>query len=392
MVGRVISPAILATYFYIVYPSKRSTFWQQKEGTSLNQSLNIQHIHDLATQIEPLDNTIMEQARRRQEVLTKPAGSLGRLEALAIQIAGITRQVTPVIERKVVIVMAGDHGVTAEGVSAYPSAVTAQMVHNFLHGGAAINALARQAKAKVVIVDVGVATKLHSPDLIERKVAYGTANMASGPAMTQEQMLEAISAGIDIMETQIQQGIELVATGEMGIGNTTAASAITAAILQLPVERVTGRGTGLDDEQLAHKVRIIERALATNTPDAHNPLDVLTKVGGLEIAGLVGVLLTAGARRIPIVIDGFITGAAALVATELSPHLANYLIAGHTSVEQGHGHILKHLGLHPLLNLELRLGEGTGATLAMSIIEGALCTHREMLTFAEAGVSERTDE
>ncbi|HEY5002230.1 MAG TPA: nicotinate-nucleotide--dimethylbenzimidazole phosphoribosyltransferase [Ktedonobacteraceae bacterium] len=366
--------------------------WQQKEGASLNQPLDIQHIRDLATQIEPLDNTIMEQARMRQEVLTKPAGSLGRLEALAIQIAGITRQVTPVIERKVVIVMAGDHGVTAEGVSAYPSAVTAQMVHNFLHGGAAINALARQAKAKVVIVDVGVATELHSPDLVERKVAYGTANMAIGPAMTQEQMLEAISAGIDTLEAQVQQGVELVATGEMGIGNTTAASAITAAILQLPVERVTGRGTGLDDEQLAHKVRVIERALATNAPDAHNPLDVLTKVGGLEIAGLVGVLLAAGAKRIPVVIDGFITGAAALVATELSPHLANYLIAGHTSVEQGHGHILKHLGLHPLLNLELRLGEGTGATLAMGIIEGALCTHREMLTFAEAGVSERTDE
>jgi nicotinate-nucleotide--dimethylbenzimidazole phosphoribosyltransferase len=266
------------------------------------------------------------------------------------------------------------------------------MVHNFLHGGAAINALARQAKAKVVVVDVGVATELHSPDLIERKVAYGTANMALGPAMTQEQMLAAISVGIDTLEAQIQQGIELVATGEMGIGNTTAASAITAAILQLPVAQVTGRGTGLDDEQLAHKVRIIERALTTNMPDAHNPLDVLAKVGGLEIAGLVGVLLAAGSRRIPVVIDGFIAGAAALIATELSPHLASYLIAGHTSVEQGHGHILKHLGMLPLLNLELRLGEGTGATLAMSIIEGALCTHREMLTFAEAGVSERSDE
>lgn len=388
--GGLFHQPFLTPYFTSVYLSKRSI--QQKEGASLKQPPDIQHIRNLAAQIETLDSTVMEQARMRQENLTKPAGSLGRLEALAIQLAGITRQVTPVIERKVVIVMAGDHGVTEEGVSAYPSAVTAQMVHNFLHGGAAINALARQAGAKVVIVDVGVAGELHAPDLVERKVAYGTANMANGPAMTQEQMLAAISAGIDTMEIQIQQGIELVAMGEMGIGNTTAASAITAAILQLPVEQVTGRGTGLDDEQLAHKVRIIKRVLATNAPDTHNPLDVLMKVGGLEIAGLVGVLLAAGAKRIPVVIDGFITGAAALVATELSPQLVDYLIAGHTSVEQGHGHILKHLGLRPLLNLELRLGEGTGATLAMSIIEGALRTHREMLTFAEAGVSERTDE
>jgi nicotinate-nucleotide--dimethylbenzimidazole phosphoribosyltransferase len=352
----------------------------------------MQQIHAIAATIEPLDNTAIEQARARQQVLTKPAGSLGRLEEVAIQIAGITRQIMPVITQKVVIVMASDHGITAEGVSAYPSAVTTQMVYNFLRGGAAINALARQAGAKVVIVDIGVAAELHAPDLIERKVAYGTANMALGPAMTQEQMLEAISTGLDIMEAQVKQGVELVATGEMGIGNTTAASAITAAILQLPVAQVTGRGTGLNDEQLAHKVRVIERALATNTPDAHNPLDVLMKVGGLEIAGLVGVILAAGAQRIPVVIDGFIAGAAALVATELNPHLSGYLIAGHTSVEQGHWHILTHLGLRPLLNLDLRLGEGTGAALAMNIIEGALRTHCEMLTFAEAGVSERTDE
>lgn len=345
-----------------------------------------------AASIEALDNTIIEQARARQQVLTKPAGSLGRLEEIAIQIAGITRQITPVIEQKVVIVMAGDHGVTAEGVSAYPSAVTAQMVHNFLRGGAAINALARQVGARVVIVDIGVATELHAPNLIERKIAYGTANMANGPAMTQEQMLEAISAGIDIMEAQVTQGVEMVATGEMGIGNTTAASAITAALLQLPVERVTGRGTGLNDEQLTHKIHVIERALTVNTPDGHNALDVLMKVGGLEIAGLVGVILAAGIHRIPVVIDGFIAGAAALVAAELSPHLSAYLLAGHTSVEQGHSHILTRLGLRPLLNLELRLGEGTGAALAMGIIEGALRTHREMLTFAEAGVSERADE
>lgn len=352
----------------------------------------MQRVLELAASIETLDEEAMEQARARQQVLTKPAGSLGRLEELAIQIAGITKQAIPVIERKVVIVMAGDHGVTAEGVSAYPSAVTPQMVHNFLRGGAAINALARQAGARVNVVDVGVAADLHHPDLIERKVAYGTANMALGPAMTRVQMLEAIQAGIDVLEAQRVQGADLVATGDMGIGNTTASSAITAAILQLPVAQVTGRGTGLNDDQLIHKISVIERALALNAPDAHDPLDVLMKVGGLEIAGLVGVILAAAAQRIPVVIDGFIAGAAALVATELNPALVGYLIAGHTSVEQGHGLILKRLGLRPLLDLELRLGEGTGAVLAMGIIEGALHTHREMLTFAEAGVSTRTDE
>lgn len=356
----------------------------------MEQDIQTQRVLDLAASIEALDEEAMAQARARQQVLTKPAGSLGRLEELAVQIAGITKQAIPIIERKVVIVMAGDHGVTAEGVSAYPSAVTTQMVLNFLRGGAAINALARQEGARVVVVDVGVAADLHSPALVERKVAYGTANMATGPAMTRAQMLAALQTGIAIFEEQ--QGIELVATGEMGIGNTTASSAITAALLRLPVAQVTGRGTGLDDEQLAHKVGVIERALAVNTPDAHDPLDVLMKVGGLEIAGLVGVILAAAARRVPVVIDGFIAGAAALVAVELNVAVASYLIAGHTSVEQGHALILMRLGLRPLLNLDLRLGEGTGAVLAMGIIEGALHTHREMLTFAEAGVSTRTDE
>ncbi len=367
-------------------------FCKRKKIVTLEQDKDMQRVLELAASIETLDEEAMEQARARQQVLTKPAGSLGRLEELAIQIAGITKQAIPVIERKVVIVMAGDHGVTAEGVSAYPSAVTPQMVHNFLRGGAAINALARQAGARVNVVDVGVAADLHHPDLIERKVAYGTANMALGPAMTRVQMLEAIQAGIDVLEAQRVQGADLVATGDMGIGNTTASSAITAAILQLPVAQVTGRGTGLNDDQLIHKISVIERALALNAPDAHDPLDVLMKVGGLEIAGLVGVILAAAAQRIPVVIDGFIAGAAALVATELNPALVGYLIAGHTSVEQGHGLILKRLGLRPLLDLELRLGEGTGAVLAMGIIEGALHTHREMLTFAEAGVSTRTDE
>ncbi len=237
----------------------------------------MQKILDLLASITPLDSSAMEAARTRQQELTKPAGSLGRLEEIAIQIAGITGKSRPQIARKAVIVMAGDHGVTAEGVSAYPSEVTPQMVYNFLRGGAAINALAHYAGAKVIIVDVGVAADIAHPDLIARKVAYGTANMVKGTAMTRAQMVEAISVGIDVFEAQYEQGIDLVATGDMGIGNTTSSSAIAAAILRKPVPVVTGRGTGIDDTQLAHKIEVIEAALEYNRPDPLDPFDVLMK-------------------------------------------------------------------------------------------------------------------
>jgi nicotinate-nucleotide--dimethylbenzimidazole phosphoribosyltransferase len=348
-----------------------------------------QRLLDIIANITPLDCVAMEQARARQQELTKPADSLGRLEDLVVQIAGITGRSVPTLERKAVIVMAGDHGVAVEGVSAYPSTVTVEMVSNFLHGGAAINALARHARAQVLIVDVGVAGALDMPGLVSRKVAHGTANIACGPAMTEAQTLAAIRVGIDVLNAQADQGISLVATGEMGIGNTTASSAIAAALLGVAVACVTGRGTGIDDKQLAHKVQVIERAIATNTPDSSDPLDVLMKVGGLEIAGLVGVILAAAARYLPVVIDGFISGAAALVAAELCPLVSPYLIAGHLSVEPGHQLICLKLGLTPLLHLKMRLGEGTGAVLAMNIIEAALRAHREMATFAEAGVSTR---
>ena len=352
----------------------------------------MERVFELAAAVPPLDAAAMEQARARQQQLTKPPGSLGRLEEIAVQMAGITGQLLPTIRRKAVIVMAADHGVTAEGVSAYPSEVTPQMVLNFLHGGAAINALARQAGAEVAIVDVGVATGVDHPRLLARKVAPGTANMASGPAMTREQALAAISVGIDVLEALVKEGVDLVATGDMGIGNTTASSAITACLTRTPVELVTGRGTGIDEAQFAHKIQVIERALARNAPDATDALDVLAKVGGLEIAGLVGVIVAAAASRIPVVIDGFISGAAALVALGISPAVRGYLFAGHVSVERGHHVILEQIGLAPLLDLELRLGEGTGAVLAMHIIEAALRMHREMATFAEAGVSNREEE
>ena len=345
--------------------------------------------HPLDRAIPPLDQDAMEQARTRQQQLTKPTGSMGRLEEIAIQMAGITHQALPTIQRKAVIIMAADHGVTLEGVSAYPSAVTPQMVLNFLHGGAAINALARQAGAEVVVVDIGVAEEIQHPNLLSRKIAPGTANMAQGPAMTQEQALAAINVGMDVATSLIQQGVDMLVTGEMGIGNTTASSAITAVLTHAPVHLVTGRGTGLDDTQLAHKIAIIERAIAHNQPDATDPLDVLTKVGGLEIAGLVGVILAAAERGVPVVIDGFISGAAALVATRLVPAVRDYLFAGHVSVERGHHIILEQLKLSPILDLNLRLGEGTGAVLATTIIDAALHVHRDMSTFAEAGVSDK---
>lgn len=339
--------------------------------------------------IPPLDADAMEQARTRQQQLTKPAGSMGRLEDIAIQMAGITHNVLPTIQRKAVIIMAADHGVTLEGVSAYPSAVTPQMVLNFLHGGAAINAIAQQAGAEVVVVDIGVAEEMPHPNLLTRKIAPGTANMAQGPAMTREQAQAAITVGMDVATSLIQQGVDMLATGEMGIGNTTASSAITAVLAHVPVQLVTGRGTGIDDAQLTHKIAIIERAIAHNKPDATDALDVLAKVGGLEIAGLVGVILAAAEQSVPVVIDGFISGAAALVATQLVPAVRDYLFAGHVSVERGHQIILEQLKLSPILDLNLRLGEGTGAVLATTIIEAALRLHRDMATFAEAGVSDK---
>jgi nicotinate-nucleotide--dimethylbenzimidazole phosphoribosyltransferase len=346
-------------------------------------------IDDLLARITPLQPTALAEARQRQQELTKPTGSLGRLEEIAVRMAGITGQVTPRLQRKAVVVMAADHGVAREGVSAYPVEVTAQMVLNFLHGGAAINALARQAEASVTVVDIGVATEIAHPQLLARKVRYGTANMLVGPAMSEAEMLQAIHVGAEVITALADKGLDIVAIGEMGIGNTTAASAITACILDLPVAEVTGRGTGLNDQQLAQKIQIIERAIAHNQPRRADPLDILAKVGGLEIAGLTGVILGAAARHIPVVMDGFISSTAALVAYTLKPALGDYLFAGHVSVERGHQLLLARMGLYPLLDLQMRLGEGSGAVLALHIIDGALRTHAEMATFAEAGVSDK---
>jgi nicotinate-nucleotide--dimethylbenzimidazole phosphoribosyltransferase len=296
----------------------------------------------------------------------------------------------PSVERKAVIVMAADHGVTLEGVSAYPAEVTAQMVLNFLRGGAAINVLARQAGARVIVVDVGVGTEFEPiAGLIRRKVRCGTRNMAQGPALTREEAEQALQVGIDVFEDEAAHGLDILATGDMGIGNTTPSSAIAAIMTGLPVVQVVGRGTGIDDRGLERKVKVIEQALAVNQPDKHDPMDVLHKIGGLEIAGLAGVMIAAASRRIPVVVDGFISTAAALIAVGFAPRLRDYLISAHQSVEVGHQAMLKHLDLIPLLDLNLRLGEGTGAALAFHLIEASTRILGEMATFDEAGVSDK---
>jgi nicotinate-nucleotide--dimethylbenzimidazole phosphoribosyltransferase len=263
------------------------------------------------------------------------------------------------------------------------------MVHNFLDGGAAINVLARRVGARVVVVDLGVAADLPTrPDLVARKIGFGTRNLAVGPAMDRAQALAAMAAGAEVLTAEIERGLDIVATGEMGIANTTAASAIVAAITGAHVADVTGRGTGIDDERWALKVKVIRRSLEINKPDARDPLDVLAKLGGFEIAGLVGLILEAASRHVPVVIDGFITGAAALIATELRPEAREYLIPAHNSVEIGHRVMLERMELTPLLNLDLRLGEGTGAAIVMHLVDDAVAILDEMATFADAGVSE----
>ncbi|OGO22113.1 MAG: nicotinate-nucleotide--dimethylbenzimidazole phosphoribosyltransferase [Chloroflexi bacterium RBG_16_50_9] len=339
--------------------------------------------------IKPLDRAAMAAAQSRQDMLTKPAGSLGRLEELSIHLAGIQGKARPVVEKKTIITMAGDHGVVAEKIGNWPQEVTAQMVDNFLRGGAGINVLAHQVGARVLVVDMGVASDLkHHPGLISRKTGYGTNNMCLGPAMTMEQAVNSFETGIKIIDDEAVNGLDIVGTGDMGIGNTTASSAIGAVMTGKPVSEVTGRGTGLTDEQLAHKIEVINRALAVNRPDPTQPLDVLAKVGGFEIGGLAGVMMGAAARRIPVVIDGFISGAAALIAVALAPRLKEFIIPAHVSAEAGHPVLLKHLGLKPLLDLGMRLGEGTGAALGIFLVDAAARALNEMATFTEAGVSE----
>jgi nicotinate-nucleotide--dimethylbenzimidazole phosphoribosyltransferase len=349
-------------------------------------------LHAIITAIPTPDPAAEAVAWARLDSLTKPPRSLGVLEELAARLATLQKTERPAVPRKAIVLMAGDHGVTAEGVSPYPTEVTAQMVANFVHGGAAINQLAKHAGAFLVLVDVGVASPLPVHDgVILARVADGTANMAKGPAMSREQALAAVSVGIETVRGLVADGVDLIGTGEMGIGNTTAAAAVVSALTGVDPAGVVGPGTGLDDEGVRHKTEVVRRALEVNAPDAADALDVLAKVGGLEIAGLVGVVIGAASLGVPVVSDGYIAGAATLVALRLAPKAAPWVFASHRSAEPGHRVVLDALGLRPVLELDMRLGEGTGAALAMELLDAACAMMSGMATFAEAGVADRED-
>lgn len=342
--------------------------------------------------IIPIDQDAMEAAKLRQNDLTKPVGSLGRLEEVSIQLAGIYRDQMPKIKDKVIIILAGDHGIATAGVSAYPQEVTPQMVLNFLSGGAAINALAGHINARILVVDMGVAFEFEPhPDLLNKKIAFGTQNMLEGPAMTREQAKASINAGIEVVTAEIEKGLDIVGTGDMGIGNTTPSSAIASVITGESPAKIAGRGTGIDDKGFARKISAIETAINVNKPDSKDGLDILTKVGGFELGGLAGVILGAAAHNKAVMVDGFISTAAAMIAVCIAPEVKSYLISAHRSQESGHQLMLEWLELDPLIDLDFRLGEGTGAALGISIAEAACKVLAEMSTFAEAGVSEKEE-
>ncbi len=355
-------------------------------------------IRDIIRKIPALNGGFMEKAQRRLDNLTKPQGSLGRLEEFARRLATITENTMPVLDKKIIFTFAGDHGVAGEGVSAYPKEVTRQMVINIVQGGAGINVLARHAGADVVVVDIGVDFDFHAASdpipkgetgglFISRKVVMGTRNIRSGPAMTRDEAIKCIEIGIDLAEAYSAKGYNIFGTGEMGIGNSTPSAAIASVLTGRPVSEVTGRGTGIGDDALRNKVKIIEEAIEINKPDPADPLDVLSRVGGAEIGGIAGLIIGAAAKKTPIVIDGFISTAGALIAYCLEPKTKDYMFAAHNSVEKGHKAMLEKIGLRPILDLDMRLGEGTGAALALLIIEAGLKTYKEMATFGDAGVS-----
>lgn len=353
----------------------------------------MEKIEKIIKKIDEIDFDFMGKTQIRLDNLTKPRQSLGRLEELAKLVTGITKRENPSLVNKVIFTLAADHGVADEGVSAFPKEVTAQMVYNFLSGGAGINVLANHVGARVVIVDMGVAEEIKNlkseiKNFKNKKVNFGTKNMAKGPAMTREEAVKSIRSGIEVFESEFQKGIDIIGTGDMGIANTTASSALGAVFCVSRVEDMTGMGTGVDKDTFTRKIEIIKKAIEINKPNPKDPLDVLAKVGGFEIGGLVGIILGAASKRVPVVIDGFISGAAALVAYKLEPKVKNYMIAAHCSVEQGHRIIFEHIGLKPILDLSLRLGEGSGAALGISIVEAGVKILTEMATFKEAKVSQ----
>ena len=341
--------------------------------------------------LRPLDAAAVAAAREHQDRLTKPPGSLGGLEDVSVQLAGLAATDPPPLpEPAVVVVFAADHGVHAQGVSPWPQEVTAQMVANLAAGGAVVNALAAQTGARVLVVDVGVATDVTAVQgVLDRKVRPGTADLSTGAAMTRDEAVRAVEVGIAVAERLVADGARCLLTGDMGIANTTASAALVAALLGVDAADVTGRGTGIDDATLALKTDVVRRALALHEPDRDDPLGVLSSVGGLEHAAIAGLVLGASALRVPVVLDGVIAGAAALVAAALHPDALVAALAGHRSAEPGHAHALRALGLRPLVELDLRLGEGSGAVLALPLVQCAARVLRDVATFDSAGVSDK---
>ncbi|NTW55658.1 MAG: nicotinate-nucleotide--dimethylbenzimidazole phosphoribosyltransferase [Chlorobiaceae bacterium] len=347
---------------------------------------------ELLGRITPAGHSLSAAAQAHLDDLTKPRGSLGRLEEIAKKYVLATGALNPVPGKKKICCFAADHGVAAEGVSAYPAEVTPQMVYNMLGGGAAINVLTRHAGIELDVVDMGVNHDFPDmPGLVRRKVMHGSANMAAGPAMSEDEALRAVLAGADLAFAAHQDGFGLLGTGEMGIANTTPATALYSVFLDLPVEAITGRGTGIDDARLEHKKDVIRRSLDINSSRCSNPFGVLSSLGGCEIAAITGFILGAASCRVPVVADGFISSAGAVAALKLCPAVGDYLFFSHLSNEQGHRVVMEKLGARPILDLDLRLGEGTGAALAMQIIEAAVKVYNEMATFSSAGVSEKSD-
>jgi nicotinate-nucleotide--dimethylbenzimidazole phosphoribosyltransferase len=353
------------------------------------------NLSEIVNGIQPIDQEWITKARERTAQLVMPTRALGRLHEISERLCGIRRTLQPSTNRKAVLVMAGDHGVAKAGVSAYPQEVTGAMVQTFLAGGAGINAISRQVAAEVFVVDMGIIADLSGLDLpasdhlVTHKIAPGTADFTMGPAMSRQDAEQSILLGFQEASRLYQNGVEILGTGDMGIGNTTSSAAIGAVTCGIGLDKMVGRGTGVDDDGLARKRDAISRALEVNKPVAADGLDVLAKLGGFEIGGIAGCVLAGAYHRRPVVIDGFISTAGALIANALCPMVTDYLFAGHCSEESGHRYMLDYLKLDPILDLGMRLGEGTGGALSMSIIDGAVSIFKEVLTFEEAGVADK---
>lgn len=348
-------------------------------------------LNETLRKIQPLDRTPQKNIQAHLDDLTKPQGSLGRLEEIAMQYCLIRQTTSPALPRKKIFCLAGDHGVARSGVSAFPQEVTGQMVQNMLAGGAAINVMARHAGAELAVVDMGIASEISSEGLVNRKIRRGTANIEEGPAMSAGEATRAVEAGINLACDAARQGFTLLGTGEMGIANTTPSTALYSQYLGIPPADITGAGTGINAGQLQNKIRVIERALEVNKKRFSDPLCILAAVGGLEIAGICGLVLGCAANRLPVVIDGFISTAGAVAAMQIKPDTRDYMFFSHVSKEKGHSVIIKRLNTRPLLDLDLRLGEGTGGALAMMFVDASIRVYREMATFSSAAVTEKDE-